>query len=103
MALPSNPQTLATYDITKSDQAKIFVKKVSDLLLALSGEFTTAFIAGLLNGNAALFNSSLLYKSVDLGTVSTSQSVECLNAVGVSIRMLFSASVTLTLNHLALG
>jgi hypothetical protein len=107
MALPSNPQTLATYDITKPDQAKVFVKKVSDLFLAISGtlssDFTTGFIAGLLNGNAALFNSALFYKTVDLGTVTTNQAVDCVNASGVSIRILFTASVSLTLNHLALG
>ena len=102
MALPSNPQTLATYDITKSDQAKIFVKKVSDLFQALS---TAIGLSGILNGGGSLFNTSLFYQSVSLGTVTTNQTVDCVNAAGVSIYCAVSTAFSplITLAHLALA
>lgn len=105
MALPSNPQTLASYDITKSDQAKIFVKKVSDLFLAFTVEFTSGFISGLLNGVSSIFNTALFYKAVDLGTVATNQTVDCTNAVAVAVSMTVATAVaiTLSLTHLAIG
>jgi hypothetical protein len=100
MALPSNPQTLANYDITKSDQAKIFVKKVSDLFQALS---TAIGLTGILNGSGFLQTSSLQIKSVELGAVSTNQTVECLGATSVAVHFTSAVAVTLTLAHLALG
>jgi hypothetical protein len=112
MALPSNPQTLANYDITKSDQAKIFVKKVSDLFLAIvtaSGLSSILNGAGLLLGTAlgaaTVLNTNLLIKSVDLGTVTTNQTVDCVGATSVAVRLTISTAVNinLTLTHLALG
>jgi len=102
MGLPSNPQTLATYDITQAPQARSFVKTVSDLLVAIS---SSVFIAGLMNGVSALFNSALIFKGVDLGTITTNQTVECANASGVAVSFTVATAFnpTITLNHLALG
>lgn len=102
MALPSNPQTLSTYDITKSDQAKIFVKKVSDLFLSL---VTPGGLVSILNGAGLLTTSSLTVKSVELGNVATNQSVDCVGATSVAVHLGISTAVnvTLTLAHLALG
>jgi hypothetical protein len=102
MALPSNPQTLASYDITKSDQAKIFVKKVSDLIQALS---TSIGLSGILNGSGFLQTSSLQTKSVALTAVATNQTVECAGATSVSVLLQINSTVnvTLTLAHLALS
>jgi hypothetical protein len=95
MALPSNPATLANYDITKAPQAKTFAKAVSDLFQSLSNQITTLLLS----------TSSLFYKSVDLGTITGSQTVDCAGAVGVSVSLGTgtAATVTLNLTHLALG
>ena len=107
MALPSNPQTLASYDITKGDQAKIFVKKVSDLFQALS---TSIGLAGILNGSGSVNGSALTAGSVPVSAlevatlralaVSTNQTLNCAGAYSVSVLITFSAAITLTLNNL---
>lgn len=105
MALPSNPQTLANYDITKGDQAKIFVKKVSDLFLSIAQTLTPAGLAAILNGSGLLQTGALQVKSVYLGTITTNQTIECVGASSVSIYGGVSTafSPTLTLAHLSLG
>jgi hypothetical protein len=102
MALPSNPQTLANYDITKSDQAKIFVKKVSDLFQALS---TATGLSGILNGAGFLQTSSLQTKSVSMVSVTSNQTVECAGATSVAVLLQINSTVnvTLTLAHLGLA
>ena len=112
MALPSNPQTLASYDITQPSQAKIFVKKVSDLFQALS---TATGLAGILNGAGALLGtafapstvltSNLFIKSVDLGTITSNQTVDCVGATSVAVACAVSTTFNpaITLAHLALG
>jgi hypothetical protein len=107
MALPSNPQTLASYDIAKGPAAKIFVKKVSDLFQALS---TAIGLSGILNGSGTLNGSALTSASVPVSAlevatlralaVSTNQTLNCSGAYSVSVLITFSAALTLTLNNL---
>jgi hypothetical protein len=108
MALPSNPATLANFDITKGDQAKVFVKKVSDLFQALS---TATQLAGILNGSGVVSGSALVAGSVpetaltsvqtNLGSVSTNQTVNCANASSVFVNFNYTAAITLNLTNLA--
>jgi hypothetical protein len=113
MALPSNPLTLASYDITKSEQAKIFVKKVSDLFQALS---TAAGLSVVLNGTGVINGSALVPGSLletnlqtsltDLGTVTVASSTVNTNSssqVFVRVNYTGSTAYTLTLNNLAQG
>jgi hypothetical protein len=100
MALPSNPQTLATYDITQSDQAKIFVKKVSDLFLALS---TASALSGILNGSGTVSAGALITQQSNLGSVSTNQTVNCVNALSVFVTFQYTAAITLNLTNVATG
>ena len=113
MSLPSNPQTLASYDITKGDQAKIFVKKVSDLFQALS---TAAGLAAVLNGTGSINGSALVPGSLletnlqtsltDLGTVSAASSTINTNSssqIFVRVSYTGATAYTITLNNLAQG
>ena len=100
MALPSNPATLANYDITKSDQAKIFVKRVSDLFLALS---TSSALSGILNGSGTVSEGALITQQSNLGSVSTNQTVNCVNATSVFVNLNYTAAITLNLTNLAAG
>jgi len=104
MSLPSNPQSLSSYDITKPEQAKIFVKRVSDLLLAINtGLLSASGLASILNGKRVTYNQFLASKSVELGSVSTNQSVDCAGATSVAVHLSSAVAVGLTLAHLALG
>lgn len=94
MALPSNPQTLATYDITQSDQAKIFVKKVADLFQALS---TAIGLSGILNGSNLLSSAALADSVNDLGVITTDQTVAVAGGQFVFVRLSSGVGQTRTL------
>jgi hypothetical protein len=108
MPLPSNPQTLATYDITKGDQAKIFVKKVSDLFQALSTQsglqsilsLTATYLSGILNGAGLLADTAMIRVVNNLGNVSTNQTVSCAGASCVFISITITAALTLNMTFL---
>ena len=113
MALPSNPQTLASYDITKSDQAKIFVKKVSDLFQALSTAIGLASVlngTGAINGNAlvpgTLLETNLQTSLTDLGTVSAASStIDTKSSSQIFVRVSYTGATaySITLNNVAQG
>ena len=105
MPLPSNPQTLANYDITKGDQAKIFVKKVSDLFLSIAQTLTPAGLAAILNGNGLIQGTALTLVSTELGNVSVDQTVNCAGASAVTVfaNNTAASTRTLTLNNLTIG
>jgi hypothetical protein len=104
MSFSINPLTFAAQKIATKKEQNQFMGNLSTLLNQMCTVINTpASLAAILNGQGLLFNSALFYKSVSLGTVSTSQTVDCVNACGVAIEMLFTASVTLSLTHLALG
>ena len=101
MPLPSNPQTLANYDITKGDQAKIFVKKVSDLFLSISQTLTPNGLAAILNGSGVITSTDLFRVSVNLGSVATNQTINCAGANGVFVNLVITAALTLSLTNLS--
>lgn len=117
MALPTNPQTLATYDISKGWQAKVFVKNVSDILVAIYQIITNpASFANLLNGTGLLNASAIVPGSIlethlqtsitDLGTVSTASStVDTKQSSQVFVRVSYTGATaySITLNNLAQG
>jgi hypothetical protein len=108
MALPSNPQTLASYDITKGEQAKIFVKKVSDLFLSLATQaglqsilsLTATYLSGILNGSGLITDTALTRVTTNLGSVSTNQTVPCTGATCVFVSLTITAALTLNLTFL---
>lgn len=100
MALPSNPQILANYDITNGDQAKVFVKKVSDLFLSISQTLTPLGLASILNGSGDLANTASTTVNFSNPSASTNQTVSSAFAERVVINLAISASLTLNITNL---
>jgi len=114
MGFSINPLTFKSMNIsTPIDPAKPsqntpdqknFLGQLGDLLNQMASALTSQpYIAGLLNGSGLLQISSDKVVAVSLGVVSTNQNVDCAGAKSVTVHLQPSASLTLTLAHLALG
>lgn len=127
MALPTNPQTLATYDLSKRPQANVFVKAVADILVSIYQSIvnltqsiatlsTSSGLAAILNGSGAINANALVPGSIietnlqtsltDLGTVSAASSTINTNQssqVFVRVSYTGTTAYTITLNNVALG
>src|SRR5258708_6698163 len=102
MAGPSFlPLSFASTDLSTKKGQQIFLGQLAQILNQI-GYQTAASLANILNGNGALFGSALLVTAVDLGTVTTNQTVPCDGAASVSVnlRVATAIRVSFALTHL---
>lgn len=92
------PQSLATYDITKPAQAKLFVKAVGDLFSFLT---TAQGIASILQGSNFINNSAVLQGARNLS--GGTQTFDCSGQNSVVLFVNQTAAMTLTLSNLSAG
>lgn len=80
-------------------------RQVADFCAQVQSFLTPLGLSSILNGNASLLGSSFATKVVDLGTITTDQTVNVAGAQFVSIRLASGINQTrvLTLNNLPSG
>jgi hypothetical protein len=95
-------------------QTQTLLSQLQAAVLTLQTNMTAVFIAALLNAAglltngahvaASIFASSLFVKTINLGTVTTNQTVDCVNANGVVVAMTTATTgISLALTHLSPG
>jgi hypothetical protein len=115
MPLSYNPLTWQGLDLSKTDQARLFLTQLSATLAQLFGALNSAgYVAAILNGSASLSGNALsaaagitaaqltpitLYNSAATGTVN----LACDNATTVTVHLGMTGAVTLNLTHLPTG
>jgi hypothetical protein len=94
--MPLQPFQNQGLNLANPQQGKHFQSQLANFLSALLNQIQNgAWLAGFLVGSAQIPKA--------LGTISTSQAVNCQNGLSVVVSLTATASITLTLNNLALG
>jgi hypothetical protein len=98
MPLPYNPGTWKSFDPSNEGQMKVFLNQVSGCMAQLESQVSAAsFLASILNGSGVLLGSAFSSKIVDLGTITTDQTVQATGANFVWVRFTTSTTQTRTI------
>ena len=95
-----NPNTWLSLDLSQKSQEQVFMKQ---LVQYLTNQFTSAALAGILNGANALTGASLVVNTSALGTKSSSFTFDCKSSFLSVISFTMGADLTLTLSNLPIG
>lgn len=105
-----DPNTWLSLDLSKRGQEQLFMQQLvqycqylNSKLTNVNNQFSASNIASLLNGGNLLTAGSVLVSGQNLGTLAANTTFDCKGALINVVVFTFSAAITLTLQHLAIG